>query len=86
MRELQRKMDEGCDVYITPDGPKGPRYTVSAGALWLAQQSGAGVMPVSVEVSRCWRLGRWDGFRHSETVCGGACDPAQPVRRGADRR
>lgn len=62
MRVLQRKMEEGCDAYITPDGPKGPRYSMSAGALWLAQSAGADVLPVSVEVSRCWRLGRWDGF------------------------
>ena len=59
---LQRRMEEGCDAYITPDGPKGPRYSMSAGALWLAQNAGAKVLPVSVEVSRCWRLGRWDGF------------------------
>src|SRR5207245_1352991 len=32
MRELQRRMEEGCDAYITPDGPKGPRYSMSAGA------------------------------------------------------
>ncbi len=62
MRILQRKMEEGCDAYITPDGPKGPCYSMSAGALWLAQNAGADVLPVSVEVSRCWRLGRWDGF------------------------
>ena len=62
LRLLQRMIEEGCDAYITPDGPKGPRYSSSAGAVWLAQNSGAPVMPVSVEVSHCWRLGRWDGF------------------------
>ena len=62
LRELQRMVEEGRDAYITPDGPKGPRYSMSAGAVWLAQNSGAPVMPVSVEVSSCWRLGRWDGF------------------------
>ncbi len=53
---------EGCDAFITPDGPKGPRYSMSAGAVWLAHESQAPVMPVSVEVSSCWQLGRWDGF------------------------
>jgi lysophospholipid acyltransferase (LPLAT)-like uncharacterized protein len=62
LRELQRRVEEGCDAYITPDGPRGPRYSVSAGALWLAQATGADVLPVSVECSRAWRLGRWDGF------------------------
>lgn len=62
LRELQRRMDQGSDAYITPDGPKGPRYSVGAGALWLAQATGADLLPVSVECSSSWRLGRWDGF------------------------
>jgi lysophospholipid acyltransferase (LPLAT)-like uncharacterized protein len=60
--ELQRRVAEGADVYITPDGPRGPRYSVSAGAIWLAQATGAELLPISVECPRTWRLGRWDGF------------------------
>jgi lysophospholipid acyltransferase (LPLAT)-like uncharacterized protein len=62
LRELERKVGQGYDAYITPDGPKGPCYSVGAGAIWLAQHTGAALLPVSVEVSKCWRLGRWDGF------------------------
>jgi lysophospholipid acyltransferase (LPLAT)-like uncharacterized protein len=62
LRELQRRVQNGCDAYITPDGPKGPRYSVSVGSLWLAQVTGAALLPVSMECSSCWRLGRWDGF------------------------
>jgi hypothetical protein len=62
MRELQRRLADGCDVYITPDGPKGPRYSMGPGAPWLAQVSGAALLPLSVECSSYWRLGRWDGF------------------------
>ena len=62
LRELKTKMEGGYDVYITPDGPKGPRYSVGRGAIWLAQELGAPILPVSVEVSGCWRLGRWDGL------------------------
>lgn len=62
LRELQRRVNEGNDAYITPDGPKGPRYSVSPGALWLATTTGADLLPVSIEFSRVWRLGRWDGF------------------------
>ena len=62
LRELERKMAEGYDVYITPDGPRGPRYSVGPGALWLAEAAAAPILPVHVECSRFWRLGRWDGF------------------------
>lgn len=59
---LKRKLSDGYDIYITPDGPRGPRYSVSPGAIWLAQESGAQILRVSAEASAAWRLGRWDGF------------------------
>ncbi len=59
---LKRLLAENCDVYITPDGPRGPRYNMGPGAVWLARSSGAPILPVNVEYSRVWRLGRWDGF------------------------
>jgi lysophospholipid acyltransferase (LPLAT)-like uncharacterized protein len=62
LAELARRMGEPCDAWITPDGPRGPRYTVHPGAVWLAQTTGARVMPVTVEVSSCWRLKSWDAF------------------------
>lgn len=62
LRELERKMGEGYDAYITPDGPKGPRYSIAAGTIWLSRATGADLLPVSVECSSSWRLGRWDGF------------------------
>lgn len=60
--ELRRAMDEGLDVAITPDGPRGPRYQLNPGILLLAQKSGRSIIPIGVEYSKCWRLGRWDGF------------------------
>lgn len=62
LAEMKRKMAEGYDAYITPDGPRGPRYSVAPGVLWLAQATHAPLLQVSMECSRAWRLGRWDGF------------------------
>ena len=59
---LRRKLEDGYDIYITPDGPRGPRYTMGPGAVWLARSSGASILPLNVEYSSFWRLGRWDGF------------------------
>ncbi len=50
------------DVVITPDGPRGPVYELGPGAIFLAQKSGASVLPMNLEYSRCWRLGSWDRF------------------------
>jgi lysophospholipid acyltransferase (LPLAT)-like uncharacterized protein len=62
LAEFARLLKSGVDAYITPDGPRGPRYSVHPGALWLAAHSGAPIMPVSVEASSCWRLKSWDGL------------------------
>jgi lysophospholipid acyltransferase (LPLAT)-like uncharacterized protein len=62
LAESKRRIADGYDIYITPDGPRGPRYSLSPGALWLAQSSGAPILPFHVEFSKTWRLGRWDGF------------------------
>lgn len=62
MRELAGVIENGGDVAITPDGPRGPRYKLGPGIILLAQHTGAPVVPVHVEYSRCLRAGRWDGF------------------------
>ena len=50
------------DVVITPDGPRGPVYELGPGIIFLAQKSGASVLPMNLEYSGCWRLGSWDRF------------------------
>lgn len=62
LAEMKRKIEEGYDAYITPDGPRGPRYSLAPGVIWLAQASHAPLLHMNMECSRCWRLGRWDGF------------------------
>lgn len=59
---LRRKLASGATVTITPDGPRGPRYVVQPGLVKLAQLSGAPIVVVSVNFSRCWRLKSWDRF------------------------
>lgn len=59
---LRRKLKSDATVTITPDGPKGPVYKVQAGVVKLAQASGASIVVVSVNFSRCWRLKTWDRF------------------------
>jgi lysophospholipid acyltransferase (LPLAT)-like uncharacterized protein len=60
--ELTRQLNNGFDICITPDGPRGPRYTLGPGALLLAQRCAAPILPFSVEYSACWRFKSWDGF------------------------
>jgi lysophospholipid acyltransferase (LPLAT)-like uncharacterized protein len=50
------------DVVITPDGPRGPAYELGPGIIFLAQKTGARVLPMNLECSSCWRVKSWDRF------------------------
>ena len=62
LRELEHVLASGRDVLITPDGPRGPAYELGPGIVFLAQKTGAAVVPINMEFSRCWRVNSWDGF------------------------
>jgi lysophospholipid acyltransferase (LPLAT)-like uncharacterized protein len=62
IRQLTEVLASGRDVVITPDGPLGPAYELGPGIIFLAQKSGAAVLPMNLEFSHCWRLGSWDRF------------------------
>lgn len=60
--QLTEVLASGRDVVITPDGPRGPAYELGPGTIFLAQRSGAAVVPVNMEYSSCWRVKSWDRF------------------------
>ena len=60
--QLTGVLASGRDVVITPDGPRGPAYELGPGIIFLAQKSGAPVVPVNMEYSSYWRLKSWDRF------------------------
>ena len=62
IRQLADVIARGKDVVITPDGPRGPAYELGQGIVFLAQQSGAEVVPINLEYSSCWRAKSWDRF------------------------
>jgi lysophospholipid acyltransferase (LPLAT)-like uncharacterized protein len=62
LRQLVETLATGGNVLVTPDGPRGPVYQASQGVVFLAQKSGAPVVPIHMEYSSCWRLKSWDRF------------------------
>ena len=63
MLELSRFAEQGHDLALTPDGPRGPRYTCKEGAVYLAQMTGLGIVPVSYHLSWKISLKSWDRFQ-----------------------
>ncbi len=59
---LRRALKEGCDICITPDGPRGPRYEVQPGVIKLAESAGVAIVPLHANPSSFWRLKTWDGL------------------------
>src|SRR5437762_720189 len=62
LRQLMDTLVANGNVLFTPDGPRGPVYQVSQGVIFLAQKSGAPIVPIHMEYSSCWRLKSWDRF------------------------
>ena len=62
LRELVSWSERGYDLTITPDGPRGPRYTVQEGAVALAQLTGLPVVPASYRLRWRIRAPSWDRF------------------------
>ena len=60
--QLSDVLGGGRDVVITPDGPRGPAYELGPGLVFLAQKTGAPVLPINMEYSSCWRVKTWDRF------------------------
>jgi len=61
--ELTSRAQQGYDLAITPDGPKGPRYVVKEGVIALARTTGLPIIPVTCNTR--WKLGlkSWDRFQ-----------------------
>lgn len=62
MRELIDRVEAGYDIAITPDGPRGPRYHLGPGLVYLAAKTGIPVVPMHAKFSGAWQLRTWDGF------------------------
>lgn len=53
-------LKEGQILVITPDGPRGPVYSVKPGVLLAAKASQASLIPFSWQADRYWEFKTWD--------------------------
>ena len=59
---IVRELENGSEVAVTPDGPRGPARKFASGALVAAQRVRAPIVGIGVHASRAWRLRSWDRF------------------------
>jgi len=82
--EASRRLREGAIVGMTPDGPRGPRRVASAGAVTLAQRTGAVAVPYALSSKPALRLGSWDRFIIPLPFTRGGIVFGPPIRCGRD--
>jgi hypothetical protein len=63
LREMVSWAERGCDLGITPDGPRGPCYKVQEGVISTAQLTGLPIVPASYHLNWKIRLKSWDRFQ-----------------------
>jgi len=56
----KRLMAKGYNAAVTLDGPKGPRFKVKPGAVYLAKISGFPIVPIVFSCKKFKQLGSWD--------------------------
>jgi len=61
-RACKRALEKGHDVGLTPDGPKGPRYTIQPGIVELAKLNNVPIVPVTFSCTRGKVFSSWDRF------------------------
>lgn len=61
--KLLQAARKGYRPMLTPDGPRGPIYTVQPGILFLAKKTGLPIIPVGTALSHKFKAGSWDRMR-----------------------
>ena len=69
LQAIKKVKKEGYDLGITPDGPKGPRFSVSDGIVVVSQKADRNIVLLNCVPSRYWQLGSWDKFVIPKPFC-----------------
>lgn len=60
--EMKKELEKGGELIIVPDGPRGPGRKMKPGALKLAKETGAYLVPFTFSSSKRKILKSWDSF------------------------
>jgi len=62
LRGALKALQNGRDIGITPDGPRGPRHTVADGAAALAMIRKVPIITMNCNPTSYWSMKSWDHF------------------------
>jgi lysophospholipid acyltransferase (LPLAT)-like uncharacterized protein len=61
--ELIKHLGRGCNIFLTPDGPRGPYHVAKPGATTLASLANLPVIPCAANASRAKNFASWDAMQ-----------------------
>jgi hypothetical protein len=62
IKEMVRAIQNGSDMAIVPDGPRGPRHRLQLGVIELARRTGNPILPLTFSASKKKIFKTWDRF------------------------
>ncbi len=80
VRNMLDVLEDGHSIAITPDGPRGPRYTAKESPITIARMAGVDIYPVTFSAKRGIFLRSWDRFFLPFPFNKGVFVYADPVR------
>lgn len=85
LKSLLEVLKRGDYVAMALDGPRGPRQEIKPGALFLAQQTGAAIIPVIYHIHKKWVVKKsWDRQELPKPFSSIDVDVLPPVNVPAD--
>jgi lysophospholipid acyltransferase (LPLAT)-like uncharacterized protein len=57
-----KSLKNGNDLAITPDGPRGPRFSVADGIVAIHKKTDAKILAFNCRPSKYWQFNSWDKF------------------------
>ena len=62
LKQAFKSIKSGEEVLITPDGPRGPRHSMSDGAIGIALKSKLPIFVMNFKAKSFWQVNSWDKF------------------------
>jgi hypothetical protein len=83
VRELLAWAEQGRQLALAPDGPRGPAEQMKDGVYYVATRTGRRVVPIGFGVRRAWVLRSWDRFRVPQPFARICVTHGAPIALGA---
>jgi len=62
LKNAIKEIRNGGDVAITPDGPRGPRFSVANGIVAISKKTNTRIVSLNSIPQKYWQINSWDKF------------------------